>query len=92
MSACACRSAVRWHDFVDNPSRVFPSAREYAFRAQGEATGRAIRLAAHVNTPLYVVHVMSKDALQEVISGRAAGYRVIGEAVASAIALTDAGL
>jgi len=35
---------------------------------------------------------MSKDALQEVISGRAAGYRVIGEAVASAIALTDAGL
>ena len=35
---------------------------------------------------------MSKDALQEVISARAAGYRVIGEAVASGIALTDAGL
>ena len=60
--------------------------------AQGEATGRAIRLAAHINTPLYVVHVMSKDALDEVVSARAAGHRVIGEAVASGIALTDAGL
>lgn len=33
---------------------------------EGEATGRAIRLAAFVNTPLYVVHVMSIDALDEV--------------------------
>ena len=72
--------------------RQSPFCTRARFGAQGEATGRAIRLAAHVNTPLYVVHVMSKDALQEVTSGRAAGYRVIGEAVASAIALTDAGL
>lgn len=33
---------------------------------EGEATGRAIRLASFVNTPLYVVHVMSIDALDEV--------------------------
>ena len=57
---------------------------------QGEATGRAIRLAAHVNTPLYVVHVMSRDALAEVVSAHAAGFRVVGEAVTSGIALTDA--
>jgi dihydroorotase-like cyclic amidohydrolase len=35
---------------------------------EGEATGRAIRLAAFVNTPLYVVHVMSIDAMEEVRS------------------------
>lgn len=33
---------------------------------EGEATGRAIRLASFVNTPLYVVHVMSIDALDQV--------------------------
>jgi dihydropyrimidinase len=35
---------------------------------EGEATSRAIRLAAFVNTPLYVVHVMSIDAMDEVRS------------------------
>lgn len=33
---------------------------------ESEATGRAIRLAAFVGTPLYVVHVMSEDAMREV--------------------------
>lgn len=33
---------------------------------EGEATARAIKLAAFVGVPLYVVHVMSKDALEEV--------------------------
>lgn len=37
---------------------------------EGEATGRAIRLAAFVNTPLYVVHVMSIDALHQVCTLR----------------------
>ena len=32
----------------------------------GEATARAIRLARLVGVPLYVVHVMSIDALEEV--------------------------
>ena len=45
-----------------------------------------------MNTPLYVVHVMSKDALEEVVRAKAAGFRVIGEAVASGISLTDEGL
>ncbi|KAK3035978.1 hypothetical protein RJ639_031151, partial [Escallonia herrerae] len=33
---------------------------------EGEATARAIRLAGFVNTPLYVVHVMSIDAMDEI--------------------------
>jgi len=59
---------------------------------EGEATGRAIKLAAWVGVPLYVVHVMSKEALGEVARARAAGQRVFGEAVASGVALTDQGL
>lgn len=33
---------------------------------EGEATARAIKLASFVGVPLYVVHVMSTDALEEV--------------------------
>lgn len=33
---------------------------------EGEATGRAIRLAAFAGVPLYVVHVMSRDASDEI--------------------------
>jgi dihydropyrimidinase len=33
---------------------------------EGEATARAIKLASFVGVPLYVVHVMSEDALGEV--------------------------
>ncbi|OAE23835.1 hypothetical protein AXG93_369s1290 [Marchantia polymorpha subsp. ruderalis] len=56
---------------------------------EGEATGRAIKLAQFVNTPLYVVHVMSTDALDEISRARAAGVRVVGEPVASGLALND---
>ncbi|KAK7832467.1 dihydropyrimidinase [Quercus suber] len=37
---------------------------------EGEATSRAIRLAGFVNTPLYVVHVMSIDAMEEIATAR----------------------
>lgn len=40
---------------------------------EGEATSRAIRLAGFVNTPLYVVHVMSIDAMEEIAKARKAG-------------------
>lgn len=40
---------------------------------EGEATARAIRLAEFVGTPLYVVHVMSRDAMEEVGRARWAG-------------------
>lgn len=40
---------------------------------EGEATARAIRLASFVNTPLYVVHVMSIDAMEEIARARKSG-------------------
>uniref|UniRef100_A0A803P3T6 dihydropyrimidinase n=1 Tax=Cannabis sativa TaxID=3483 RepID=A0A803P3T6_CANSA len=59
---------------------------------EGEATARAIRLAEFVNTPLYVVHVMSIDAMEEVAKARKSGLRVIGETVVSALVLDDSWL
>ena len=56
---------------------------------EAEATARAIRLAEFVDTPLYVVHVMSGQAAAEVAAARARGARVIGETVTSAIALDE---
>nr|CAB3474573.1 unnamed protein product [Digitaria exilis] len=37
---------------------------------EGEATARAIRLAKFINTPLYVVHVMSIDAMEEIAKAK----------------------
>lgn len=56
---------------------------------EGEATARAIRLAAFVNTPVYIVHVMSIDAMEEVARARKSGQRVIGESVVSSLLLDD---
>jgi len=56
---------------------------------EGEATGRAIRLAAFIGVPLYVVHVMSEDAMSEIAAARKKGQLVIGEAVASGITLEE---
>ncbi|CAA2979704.1 dihydropyrimidinase [Olea europaea subsp. europaea] len=59
---------------------------------EGEATGRAIHLARFVNTPLYVVHVMSIDAVEEIARARKSGQRVIGEPIVAGLALDDSGL
>ncbi|KAI8468148.1 MAG: hypothetical protein J3K34DRAFT_386464 [Monoraphidium minutum] len=59
---------------------------------EAEATGRAIRLAAWVGVPLYVVHVMSAGAAEEVARARQRGERVIGEPVASGLALNESWL
>lgn len=59
---------------------------------EGEATARAIRLAHFVNTPLYVVHVMSSDAMEEIARARKSGQRVVGEPVVSGLILDDSGL
>lgn len=45
----------------------------FYMQLEGEATARAIRLAAFVNTPLYVVHVMSIDAMEEIAKARQSG-------------------
>jgi len=44
---------------------------------EGEATARAIRLARFVNTPLYVVHVMSIDAMEEIAKARKSGMQLL---------------
>jgi len=44
---------------------------------EGEATSRAIRLADFVNTPLYVVHVMSIDAMEEIAKARKSGSSIL---------------
>ncbi|XP_056169007.1 dihydropyrimidinase-like [Syzygium oleosum] len=59
---------------------------------EGEATARAVRLAGFVNTPLYVVHVMSIDAMEEIAKARRSGQRVIGEPVVSGLVLDDSKL
>ncbi|KAL4420181.1 hypothetical protein ABPG77_008317 [Micractinium sp. CCAP 211/92] len=59
---------------------------------EGEATARAIRLAEFVGAPLYVVHVMSRDAMEEIGRARQRGLRVIGETVASALARDESAL
>ncbi|KAF5175426.1 Dihydropyrimidinase [Thalictrum thalictroides] len=59
---------------------------------EGEATSRAIRLAGFVNTPLYVVHVMSIDAMEEIAKAHKVGQKVVGEPVVSGLVLDDSWL
>ncbi|TYI67391.1 hypothetical protein E1A91_D08G014600v1 [Gossypium mustelinum] len=54
---------------------------------EAEATMRAIRLASFMNTPLYVVHVMCIDAMEEI-----AKARKTGEPVVSGLVLDDSKL
>eukprot|EP00466_Bigelowiella_natans_P013001 jgi/Bigna1/72466/fgenesh1_pg.20_\ len=53
---------------------------------EAEATHRAIAMADQVNVPLFVVHVMSKSAPQEVERAKAKGINVYGEPLAVALA------
>jgi len=52
---------------------------------EAEATHRMIAMAQFVNTPLYVVHVMSALAADEVARGRRSGAVVFGETLASTL-------
>ena len=56
---------------------------------EDEATARAIRLARFVDVPIYVVHVMSGGAAEEVARARNYGQRVVGEAVIQGIACDE---
>jgi len=57
--------------------------------AEGEAANRAIRLAEVIGVPLYLVHVSTKDALDEIIRARGNGQRVYGEALAGHLLIDD---
>jgi dihydropyrimidinase len=46
---------------------------------EGEATGRAIRLARLVGAPIYIVHVTCGESLAEIAGSRAEGVPVLGE-------------
>jgi dihydropyrimidinase len=52
---------------------------------EGEATGRAIMIADRVNTPVYIVHVMSRSACEAVSRGRKEGKICFGEPIAAGL-------
>eukprot|EP00294_Goniomonas_avonlea_P002942 CAMPEP_0114542458 /NCGR_PEP_ID=MMETSP0114-20121206/1846_1 /TAXON_ID=31324 /ORGANISM="Goniomonas sp, Strain m" /LENGTH=500 /DNA_ID=CAMNT_0001726757 /DNA_START=8 /DNA_END=1510 /DNA_ORIENTATION=+ len=52
---------------------------------EGEATNRAIVIADRVNTPIYIVHVMSRAASNEIVKARATGKKVFGEPIAAGL-------
>jgi len=54
---------------------------------EAEATHKAITIAEFVNSPLYIVHVMSKDAGEEVQRGRSKGNILFAETLASALGI-----
>lgn len=56
---------------------------------EGEAANRAITIAEAVGAPLYVVHVSSEEALQEIVRARARGLRVFGEVLAGHLVTDD---
>ncbi len=56
---------------------------------EGEATNRAIRIAQLLNTPVYIVHVTCREALQEITRARMEGQRVYGECLAQHLVIDD---
>jgi len=56
---------------------------------EAEATHRASVIAEKAQAPLYVVHVMSKDAMEEVIRAKQRGVRIIGEPLIHGLLLDD---
>jgi len=57
--------------------------------AEGEAANRAIRMAEVIGLPLYLVHVSTKDALDEIVRARNAGQRVYGEVLAGHLLIDE---
>ncbi|MNO83443.1 D-hydantoinase/dihydropyrimidinase [compost metagenome] len=58
-------------------------------QVEGEAASRAIRIAETLGTPLYLVHVSTKEALDEITYARAKGQPVYGEVLAGHLLLDD---
>lgn len=56
---------------------------------EGEAAQRAIKIAETLNTPLYLVHVSTIDALDAISYARNRGQRVFGECLAGHLLLDD---
>jgi dihydropyrimidinase len=56
---------------------------------EGEAANRAISIAGMVGSPLYVVHVSCREALEAIARARTAGQRVYGEVLAQHLMIDD---
>jgi dihydropyrimidinase len=57
--------------------------------AEGEAANRAIKLAEVIGVPLYLVHVSTQEALEEITRARSNGQRVYGECLAGHLMIDD---
>ena len=58
-------------------------------QVEGEAASRAIRIAETIGTPLYLVHVSTREALDEITYARGKGQPVYGEVLAGHLLLDD---
>ncbi len=56
---------------------------------EGEAANRAIRIAEVLDTPVYIVHVTCKEALDAITRARLEGQRVFGEVLAGHLVVDD---
>jgi dihydropyrimidinase len=56
---------------------------------EGEAAQRAIKIAQTLNTPIYLVHVSTSDALDAITYARNRGQRVFGECLLGHLLLDD---
>ncbi|MFM7855854.1 MAG: hypothetical protein ACKO96_29025, partial [Flammeovirgaceae bacterium] len=54
---------------------------------EAEATHKAITIAEYITSPLYIVHVMSKNAADEVIRARNNGNILFAETLAAALGI-----
>ena len=56
---------------------------------EGEAANRAIRIAQTLGTPVYLVHVSTKEALESITRARSEGQRVFGEVLAGHLLIDE---
>jgi dihydropyrimidinase len=66
-----------WHHGLSRPPGL-----------EAECVHRVIRLAEVAHVPVYIVHLSSRDALEEVVRGRQRGARVIAETCPQYLALS----
>lgn len=53
---------------------------------ESEAVRRVITIANHLTSPVYIVHIMSKEACDEVVRARNRGYLVNAETLCASFA------
>lgn len=58
-------------------------------QVEGEAASRAIRIAQTLGAPLYLVHVSTQDAVDEIRYARDHGFQIYGECLAGHLLIDD---